>query len=130
MFFPEGQIRVHLYGQPVDMRKSFDGLYAITRNALGQDPLSGQLFCYVNRRATQMKVLYFDRTGFCIWAKRLEAGRFISDWRSVRTREMDWTGLKLLLEGIDAVRQRKRYRRAQNAPEKPQENAASCGLSR
>lgn len=110
MFFPEGQIRVHLYGQPTDMRKSFDGLQALTRHALKEDPLSGALYVFVNRRATQMKVLYFDRSGFCVWAKRLEAGRFISDWRAVRTREMDWTGLKLLIEGIEPGRQRKRYR--------------------
>ncbi len=111
MFFPEGQLRVHLYGQPVDMRKSFDGLYALTRHGLQQDPLSGHLFVFINRRATQMKVLYWDRTGFCLWAKRLEAGRFLSDWRHVTTREMDWTGLKLLLEGIEPGRYRKRYRR-------------------
>ncbi|MBL0352573.1 MAG: IS66 family insertion sequence element accessory protein TnpB [Dechloromonas sp.] len=48
MFFPEGQIRVQVYGQPVDLRKSFDGLYAITRHVLGQDPLSGQLFVFFN----------------------------------------------------------------------------------
>lgn len=101
MFFPEGQIRVQLYGQPVDMRKSFDGLYALAPHGMGLDPLSGQLFVFVNRRATQIKVLYFDRSGFCVWAKRLEAGRFISDWHAVRSREMDWTALKLLLEGID-----------------------------
>lgn len=111
MFFPEGQIRVHLYGQPVDMRKSFDGLYALTRQGLGQDPLSGQLFVFINRRATQMKVLYWDRTGFCVWAKRLEQGRFVSDWRKVATREMDWTALKLLLEGIEARVVRKRLKR-------------------
>jgi transposase len=115
MFFPEGQIRVHLYGQPTDMRKSFDGLYALTRNAMGLDPLSGRLFVFVNRRATQMKVLYFDRTGFCVWAKRLEAGRFISDWSALRTREMDWTGLKLLLEGIEPRQIRKRYRHPKNS---------------
>ena len=109
MFFPEGQIRVQLYGAPVDMRKSFDGLSALARNVMGQDPLSGQLFVFINRRATQIKVLYFDRSGFCVWAKRLEAGRFLSDWRTVRSREMDWTGLKLLLEGIEPGRQRKRY---------------------
>jgi transposase len=111
MFFPEGQIRVHLYGQPVDMRKSFDGLYALTRQGLGQDPLSGQLFVFINRRATQMKVLYWDRTGFCVWAKRLEQGRFVSDWRKVATREMDWTALKLLLEGIEERVVRKRFKR-------------------
>jgi len=109
MFFPEGQVRVHVYGRPVDMRKSFDGLHALTRQALGLDPLSGQLFVFINRRATQMKVLYWDRSGFCVWAKRLEAGRFVSDWRRIETREMDWTGLKLLLEGIEPKVVRKRY---------------------
>ena len=110
MFFPEGQIRVYLYGRPVDMRSAFDGLYALTRNGLQQDPLSGHLFVFINRRATQMKVLYWDRTGFCVWAKRLEAGRFLSDWKTVATREMDWTGLKLLLEGIEPKHIRKRYK--------------------
>ncbi len=62
------------------MRKSFDGLYALTRQALGCDPLSGELFVFINRRGTQMKVLYWDRTGFCVWAKRLEQGRFVSNW--------------------------------------------------
>lgn len=109
MFFPEGQIRVHLYGRPCDMRKSFDGLFALARNELQQDPTSGRLFAFVNRRGTQMKVLYFDRSGFCLWAKRLESGRFIGDWREVRSREMDWTALKLLLEGIEPRRVRKRF---------------------
>jgi transposase len=110
MFFPEGQVRVHVYGRPVDMRKSYDGLYALTRQELAQDPLSGRLFVFINRRATQIKVLYWDRTGFCVWAKRLEQGRFLSDWRVSSTREMDWTGLKLLLEGIEAKHVKKRYR--------------------
>ncbi len=109
MFFPEGQIRVHLYGAPCDMRRSFDGLQAMVRQGLGADPLDGSLYVFVNRRATQIRVLYFDRSGFCIWAKRLEAGRFVSDWSQVRTREMDWMGLKLLLEGIEVGRRRKRY---------------------
>lgn len=70
MFFPEGQVRVHLYGRPVDMRKSFDGLYALARHALGQDPGSGHLFTFVSRRATQIKVLYWDRCGFCVWSNQ------------------------------------------------------------
>ena len=65
-------IKVYLARGTTDMRKSFDGLYALTRQELGLDPLSGQLFAFINRRATQIKVLYFDRTGFCVWAKRLE----------------------------------------------------------
>ena len=110
MFFPEGQVRVHVYGRPADMRKSFDGLYALTRHELGLDPLSGHLFAFINRRATQMKVLYWDRTGFCVWAKRLERGRFVSRWTNLCAREMDWTGLKLLLEGTGPKVVRKRYR--------------------
>lgn len=109
MFFPEGRIRVFLYGQPTDMRKSFDGLQALTRHAMDRDPLDGSLYVFVNRRGAQMRVLYFDRSGFCVWAKRLETGRFISDWRDVHTREMNWTQLKLLIEGIEAGRQRQRY---------------------
>jgi transposase len=112
VFFPEGQIKVYLYGQPTDMRRSFDGLQALTRHAMRQDPLDGALYVFVNRRGTQVRILYFDRTGFCVWSKRLEAGRFIRDWRAVRTREMNWTELKLLLEGIEVGRQRKRYRHA------------------
>lgn len=124
MFFPEGQIRVHLYGQPCDMRRSFDGLSAMVRHELRGDPCDGSLYCFVNRRATQMRVLYFDRSGFCIWAKRLEAGRFIGDWSQVRTREMDWTGLKLLLEGIEPGKQRKRYRLPQST-QKAHSNTSS-----
>lgn len=111
MFFPEGQIRVFVYGQPVSMRLSFDGLYALARHGMRQDPLSGNLFAFINRRATQIKVLYFDRTGWCVWAKRLEQGRLIGSWDAVTTREMDWTGLKLLLEGIEPKRVRRRYQK-------------------
>jgi transposase len=109
MFFAEAQIRVHLYGQPTDMRKSFDGLQALARHAMGSEPLDGALYVFVNRNGSQLKCLYFDRSGFCIWAKRLEAGRFISDWSQVRTQQMDWTGLKLLIEGMEARQVRKRY---------------------
>jgi len=109
MFFPEGRIRVFLYGQPTDMRKSFDALYALARGGWQEDPLSGHLFVFVNRRGTQIKVLYFDRSGWCLWAKRLEAGRFIADWRQVRSRELDCTSLKLLLEGIEPKRRHRRY---------------------
>ena len=124
MFFPEGQIRVHLYGQPCDMRKSFDGLQAEVRQGLKEDPCDGALYVFINRRATQMRVLYFDRSGFCIWAKRLEAGRFVSDWDQVRTREMDWTALKLMLEGIEPARQRKRYKLPKSTTNKSSEHAS------
>lgn len=91
-------------------RKSFDGLQALVRQGLRCDPLDGSLYVFVNRCGIQMRVLHFDRSGFCIWARRLEAGRFIADWSQVRAREMDWTALKLLLEGIEPGKRRKRYR--------------------
>ena len=77
-------------------------------------------FAFINRRATQIKVMYWDRSGFCIWSKRLEEGRLISDWGAVQTREMDWTGLKLLLEGMEVKRVKKRYFRATSESQKTQ----------
>ncbi len=118
MFFPEGQIRVFLYGEPTDMRRSFDGLQALARHAMGHNPLDGSLYVFVSRRGAQMRVLYFDRSGFCVWGKRLETGRFISDWARVHAGEMNWTQLKLLIEGIEPGRQRKRYRHT-DTPNKP-----------
>lgn len=117
MFFPEGQIRVFVYGRPVSMRLSYDGLYALAKHTMRQDPLSGNLFAFINRRANQIKVLYFDRSGWCVWAKRLERGRLLSNWDTVATREMDWTGLKLLLEGIEPKRVRLRYQKSACAQE-------------
>jgi transposase len=124
MFFPEGQLRVYLYGQPADFRKSFDGLQALVRQGLNEDPLSGAIYIFINRRGTQIRALYFDRSGFCLWAKRLEAGRFISDWRHVRHQSMDWTALKLLLEGIEPARRRKRFSLPQ-----PMQNAVHSAMS-
>jgi transposase len=109
MFFPEGRVRVFVHGRPVDMRKSFTGLIALTQHVLEQDPLSGHLFTFINRRGDTLKCLYWDRTGFCLWCKRLERGRFISDWRGQRDQELDITALRLLLEGIEPRRRRLRY---------------------
>jgi transposase len=116
MFFPESRVRVYLYGQAVDMRKSFDGLYAVARAAFPQDPTGGDLYVFVNRSGRQIKVLYFDRSGWCVWAKRLEAGQFIGDWSRARTREIDCTGLKMLLEGIEPRRYLKRYVKGDGHP--------------
>jgi len=125
MFFPEGQIRVHLYGQPCDMRRSFDGLQTLVRQVLRADPTSGDLYVFINRRGTQVRVLYFDRSGFCIWAKRLEGGVFVGDWSQVRTREMDWTALKLLLEGIEVGKRRKRYQLPKPLQKMPSNTSAN-----
>ena len=110
MLIPESQVRIWLYGPATDMRKSFDGLSALVRTKLAEDPLSGQLFVFVNRRRTQLKVLYFDRGGYCVWAKRLEQGLF-HPLGAGEKRRLEWTELKLILEGIDlrSIRRFKRY---------------------
>ena len=112
MLFPESRLRIWLYNQPCDMRKSYDGLSALVKSRLRENPLSGELFVFINRKRTQMKILYFDRSGYCIWSKRLEQGRFQGQAGSEEKRRLEWTDLKLILEGIDlrSVRHFKRYR--------------------
>jgi transposase len=111
MFFPESQVRIWLYAKPTDMRRSFTGLAAMAKNLLGEEPLSGNFFVFINRRQTQLKMLYFDRSGFCIWAKRLEEGRFNYNKAAGEKQAISWTQLKLIIEGIELkdTRQRKRY---------------------
>ncbi len=112
MFFPEAQVRVWLYTQPTDMRKSYDGLSALVKHTLQEDPTSGHLFVFINRKRTQMKVLYFDRSGYCVGSKRLEQGRF--QYRSGGADKvlLSWTQLKLILEGIE-LKKARRYKRFQ-----------------
>ena len=72
----QSQLRVFLYRTPTDMRKSFHGLVALTESALKQDPLSGSLFVFVNKRRDRIKVLYWGQTGFCIWYQQLQQGTY------------------------------------------------------
>ena len=99
------------------MRKSYDGLSALVKNKLEENPLSGQLFVFINRKCTQCKVLYFDRSGYCIWSKRLEQGLFHTHGGDEVKRALEWTDLKLILEGIDirSVQQYKRYKHPANS---------------
>ena len=115
MFFPESQVKVWLYARPTDMRKSFDSLSALVKHRLQDDPLSGQIFLFINRRRTYLKALYFDRTGYCIWAKRLERGQFRYDARGGDKQLLDYTQLKLLLEGIE-LRNILQYKRSRYPP--------------
>ena len=70
------QIRAFLYRRPTDMRKSFHGLVALTQSELKQDPLSGSLFVFLNRRRDRVKILYWGHSGFCIWYQQLEKGTY------------------------------------------------------
>lgn len=112
MFFPESNVNIWLYCQATDMRKSFHGLLALVLTQLARDPLSGDMFVFINRRKTHMKILYFDGSGYCIWMKRLEQGQFnYRPHSSEKYRQLDWTQLRLLLVGMEVktYRQYKRY---------------------
>ena len=99
VFFDREVRRILAYRHPVDMRKSFDGLVALVKNALGEDPLSGSLYVFINRRRTYVKLVYWDRTGFCLFAKRLEHARFVLPGSS-ETFELSKQAFLLFLDGI------------------------------
>jgi len=93
-------VRVYLAVGQVDMRKSIDGL-ALLVSGFSLDPFAGHLFAFCNRRRTTVKVLYWDRNGFCLWQKRLEKECF--KWPSSRNEvlELDQRELRWLLEGLE-----------------------------
>ena len=74
-------VRALAYAAPVDMRKGFEGLWALVTRELGRDVLGGELFVFVGRDRRRAKVLYFDGTGLCLLHKRLETGRFACLWQ-------------------------------------------------
>jgi transposase len=107
--------RYYLSRQPADMRKSYDGLSGLVRQGLGRDPLSGEVFIFVNRRRNMMKLLVWDRSGFVLWSKRLEQGTFELPKRPDQGASivLKWEELVLILEGVSlgSVRHRRRYSR-------------------
>jgi transposase len=113
-------LRVYLASAPVDMRKSFDGLSAAARDVVGGDPLSGHLFVFFNRSRTIVKVLFWDRSGFCVFAKRLERGTFhLPDVAGKASAELEAGELSLILEGIDLRGARRRPRWSPPPPTTP-----------
>ncbi len=112
-------VRIFLCAEPADLRKSFDGLAALVRQALGADPLSGHLFVFRNKAGDRLKALYWDRDGLAIWYKRLEEGAFhfpaAADGKGLEVRAAD---LAMLLDGVDLdrVQRHRRYQRPAAAP--------------
>jgi transposase len=104
-------VRVYLYTAPCDMRRGFDGLKALAEHGVGVDPLAGHLFVFCSRRADRVKILYWDRDGWALWAKRLEAGTFAFPFAATGRKEVTAAELGALLEGLDLrnAKRRKRY---------------------
>jgi transposase len=122
--FPQlsAAVRIFLCTRPTDMRKGFDGLTGLVREDFGQDPLTGHLFLFLNRRRDRIKILFWDHDGLVLYYKRLEAGSFQQLDPNAQTHrtsgsagiELTVTELALLLTGVDlaTARRRKRYTRA------------------
>jgi transposase len=104
-------VRIFLCLAPVDMRRSFDGLAALAEQAVGESPLSGHLFVFRGRRGDRIKILYWDRDGYALWYKRLEAGVFRFPMDASQAQEISSLDLGLILEGIDlrSVKRQKRF---------------------
>ena len=100
-------VRVFAFPKATDLRKGYDGLYGLVEQGLGRKVLDGDLFLFTNRRRDSCKVLVWDGTGLCIFAKRLERGRFACLWRddgqAVRLTSSE---LALYIEGCDLVGRR------------------------
>jgi transposase len=106
MFSLPSNLDVYVATEPTDMRRSFDGLASMVQEVLSQDPLSGQLFVFFNKRYDKLKILYWDRNGFALWYKRLADGVFrpppvVGSGYSLSVQE-----LTLLLSGIDLTTRR------------------------
>jgi transposase len=108
-------VRVYLATSPCDMRRSFDGLHALVNAVMQLDAFGGHLFVFANRRRDRVKILYWDRDGFAVWAKRLEEGTYAMPFgdEPERRREITVQELGALLSGIDLsqAKRRKRYDR-------------------
>ena len=111
MFSMTSAVRIYVYREPVDMRKSFDGLAGLASYAMNAEVFDGGLYVFSNRRRTMVKMLYWDRDGYALWAKRLERGRFRLPPAQGRDYEVDRATLTMMLEGIEVLRRSKRYRR-------------------
>lgn len=106
-------VKIFIYTQPTDMRCGFNKLSMLAENFMLKDPFSGHLFVFFNRYGDKCKILFWDRTGFCIWYKRLQEGTFerLPNPQGKALIEVDVAKLTWILEGIDLfkARRRKRY---------------------
>lgn len=102
---PRG-VSVYAFDAPCDMRKSFDTLTALVTEEMKHDVLAGDLYLFVSRDRRRAKVLYFDGTGMCVFAKRLEKGQFTATWKQAKSKRglaMTLSELALFIEGSEVA---------------------------
>ena len=110
MFPVSSSSRLFLYTAPADMRKSFDGLSGLVCTQMKADPLSGDVYLFINRRRDRVKILFWDRSGLALYYKRLEEGTFMLPDGSEPSVEITSAELSLILEGIDLSQAQRRKR--------------------
>jgi transposase len=108
MFSLPANAKIFICTQPVNMRKSFEGLGTIIQNSFDEPPTSGAFFAFFNKEKDRMKVLYWDGDGFAIWYKQLQKGSFKSAIRE--TPVMDRREFLMLLEGVTPKSMQKRFK--------------------
>ena len=111
MLLQDPNLSVWLYAHPVDMRKQFDGLAALAQSKLKRPANSGELFVFINKRRTYIKILYYSRGGYCLWSKRLEQGQFHRVNGDEDKLSLNWAQLQCLIECINWQKspQKERY---------------------
>ncbi len=103
-------VRIYLCREPTDMRRSFDRLALMAREVIQQDPLSGHVFVFRNRKGDRVKLLYWDQDGFAVWYKRLEKGIFHWPESAFADGRLDRRDLSIMLEGMKVVQVQARVR--------------------
>ena len=116
MFTLTSSHRYYLYDQPTDMRKSFDSLSGIVRNQLHRDPMSGEVYVFINKQRNRIKLLHWEAGGFVLYYKRLEKGLFELPKANANTLAVSWSTLMMIVEGIslDYLRKKDRYQATKN----------------
>ena len=111
-------VKIFIYAQPTDMRCGFNKLSMLTESFMLKDPFSGHLFVFFNKLGDKCKILFWDRTGFIIWYKRLEEGTFerLKSPAGKTSLEVDISKLTWILEGIDLFKTRRRKRYSRKTP--------------
>jgi transposase len=114
MFTLNAHQHYYMYRPPTDMRKGFNGLSGIVRNELGKNPLSGDVFIFINRRRDRMKLLVWETGGFVLFYKLLESGSFQlpSSESGASSSMISWHQLVLIMDGVElqTVKNRKRFK--------------------
>ena len=100
-----------VYTAPTDMRKGFNGLSALVINELGADPLSGHFYIFRNKKKNKLKILYWVKSGYAIWYKQLQEGKFRFPSCTGSSIEIDFSQLSMILEGVDltSIKYQKRF---------------------